>query len=83
MRPINNLVDVTNYVMMETGQPLHAFDFDHLADHRIVVRLAQPDEAFTTLDGKERRLDGDMLMICDGGGSVAVGGVMGGDEFRD
>jgi phenylalanyl-tRNA synthetase beta chain len=78
LRPINNIVDVTNFVMMETGQPLHAFDFDRLAGHRIVVRTADDGEQFTTLDGKERSLTTDMLMICDGERPVAVGGVMGG-----
>ncbi|MFZ1986888.1 MAG: phenylalanine--tRNA ligase subunit beta, partial [Desulfatitalea sp.] len=78
LRPINNIVDVTNLVMLETGQPLHAFDFDHLAERRIVVRTAKADEHFTTLDGKERILDPQMLMICDGQKPVAVGGVMGG-----
>lgn len=85
LRPINNLVDVTNFVMMETGQPLHAFDFDRLAGGRIVVRTAAEGEPFTTLDGKERKLAGDMLMICDGERPVAVGGVMGGlnSEIED
>ncbi len=78
LRPINNLVDITNYVMLETGQPLHAFDFDNLAQNRIVVRTASEGEAFTTLDGKERRLSRDMLMICDGEKPVGIGGVMGG-----
>ncbi len=78
LRPINNIVDVTNFVMMETGQPLHAFDFDLLAENRIVVRTAQQGEKFTTLDGKERVLDPEMLMICDGAKPVAIGGVMGG-----
>ena len=78
IRPINNLVDVTNFVMLETGQPLHAFDFDQLAGHRIVVRTAADGEPFTTLDQKERRLTDQMLMICDGEKPVAVGGVMGG-----
>jgi phenylalanyl-tRNA synthetase beta chain len=79
LRPINNVVDVTNLVMLEYGQPLHAFDFDTLADKKIVVRTPRLDEAtFTTLDQVERRLDRDMLMICDGRGPVAVGGVMGG-----
>ena len=78
VRPINNLVDVTNFVMLETGQPLHAFDFDHLAGHRIVVRTAAEGEPFTTLDQKARLLSGQMLMICDGEKPVAVGGVMGG-----
>lgn len=78
LRPINNIVDVTNFVMMETGQPLHAFDFDRLSGHRIVVRTAAEGEKFTTLDGKERTLSASMLMICDGERPVAVGGVMGG-----
>ncbi|MBC2711978.1 MAG: phenylalanine--tRNA ligase subunit beta [Desulfosarcina sp.] len=78
VRPINNLVDVTNFVMLETGQPLHAFDFDHLTGHRIVVRTAAKGEPFTTLDQKARRLSDQMLMICDGEEPVAVGGVMGG-----
>lgn len=77
-RPINNLVDVTNFVMLELGQPLHAFDFDRLADNRIVVRRAEAGERFTTLDNKERLLDTETLMICDGEKPVAVGGVMGG-----
>jgi phenylalanyl-tRNA synthetase beta chain len=78
MRPINNLVDITNFVMMETGQPLHAFDFDQLADRRIVVRTAEDGESFTTLDQKQRTLTAEMLMICDGQRPVAIGGVMGG-----
>ena len=78
LRPINNIVDVTNFVMMETGQPLHAFDFDQLAGNRIIVRTAAAGEAFITLDGKERTLDAEMLMICDGEKPVAVAGVMGG-----
>lgn len=85
VRPINNLVDVTNFVMLETGQPLHAFDFDHLAGQRIVVRTADEGEPFTTLDQKQRRLSDQMLMICDGAKPVAVGGVMGGmnSEIED
>ncbi|MBW1845620.1 MAG: phenylalanine--tRNA ligase subunit beta [Deltaproteobacteria bacterium] len=78
LRPINNIVDVTNFVMMETGQPLHAFDFDQLEENRIVVRTAQKGEIFVTLDKKERKLTQDMLMICDGKKPVAIGGVMGG-----
>jgi len=78
LRPINNIVDITNFVMLETGQPLHAFDFDNLADNRIVVRLAADGEKFTTLDEKERTLESQMLMICDGEKPVGVGGVMGG-----
>lgn len=77
-KPINNIVDITNFVMMELGQPLHAFDFDNLAENRIVVRTASPGEPFTTLDEKDRKLTEDMLMICDGQKPVAVGGVMGG-----
>jgi len=78
LRPINNLVDITNFVMMETGQPLHAFDFDQLAENRIIVRTANEGEKFTTLDEKERRLSADTLMICDGEKPVGIGGVMGG-----
>ncbi len=78
LKPINNVVDVTNFVMLEMGQPLHAFDFDRLEQGRIVVRTAAEGEPFVTLDGKERRLTADTLMICDGRRPVAVGGVMGG-----
>lgn len=78
IRPINNVVDITNFVMMETGQPLHAFDFDRLAGQRIVVRTAVSGESFTTLDHKSRTLTADMLMICDGEKPVAIAGVMGG-----
>ncbi len=78
IRPVNNVVDITNFVMMETGQPLHAFDFDRLAGQRIVVRTAAAGESFTTLDHKTRTLSADMLMICDGEKPVAVAGVMGG-----
>jgi len=78
MKPINNIVDITNFVLMETGQPLHAFDYDRLAENRIVVRRANEGELFTTLDMNERKLTSDMLMICDGKKPVAVGGVMGG-----
>ncbi len=78
IRSINNVVDVTNYVMMEYGQPLHAFDFELLEERRIIVRRAQEGEAFITLDGVKRILDGEMLMICDGVKPVAIAGVMGG-----
>jgi phenylalanyl-tRNA synthetase beta chain len=78
MRPINNVVDVTNFVMMELGQPLHAFDFDRLAGHRIIVRRARQGETFISLDNKTRVLDSEMLMICDGEKPVGIGGVMGG-----
>src|SRR6056297_1560787 len=78
LKPINNIVDITNFVMMETGQPLHAFDLDCLAENRIVVRRAGADTEFTTLDEKERRLSPDMLMICDAEKPVAIAGIMGG-----
>lgn len=78
LRPINNIVDVTNFILMELGQPLHAFDFDRLSEHRIVVRRAKEGERFTTLDGVERTLFDDTLLICDGSGPVAIAGIMGG-----
>ncbi len=78
LRPINNIVDVTNFVLMELGQPLHAFDFDRLAGRRVVVRTAAAGEVFTTLDRKDRPLSPDMLLICDAEKPVAIGGVMGG-----
>jgi phenylalanyl-tRNA synthetase beta chain len=77
---INNVVDISNYVMLELGQPLHAFDFDRLAEHRIVVRRARPGETLLTLDGVERKLTKDMCLICDARSPVAIGGVMGGAE---
>jgi phenylalanyl-tRNA synthetase beta chain len=77
-RSINNIVDVTNFVMLELGQPLHAFDFDRLTGGRIVVRRAKAGEVFVTLDQKERLLTDEMLMICDAQMPVAIGGVMGG-----
>ncbi|MFN2383923.1 MAG: phenylalanine--tRNA ligase subunit beta [Gemmatimonadota bacterium] len=79
-RPVNNVVDATNFVMLECGQPLHPFDFDRLAGGRIVVRRAAADEALTTLDGRARALDADMTLICDAERPVAIGGVMGGLE---
>jgi len=78
MRAINNVVDVTNYVMLESGQPLHAFDYRMLEKHEIRVRAAQAGETFITLDGQERRLDEAMCLICDGAKPVALAGVMGG-----
>jgi phenylalanyl-tRNA synthetase beta chain len=80
LRPINNLVDITNYVMWELGQPLHAFDFDTLAQHTIVVRRPRPGERITTLDGQDRALGPDMAMVCDAERPVGVGGVMGGAD---
>ncbi len=80
LRPINNVVDVTNYVLWELGHPLHAFDHATIPGGRIVVRRARPGERITTLDGRERALDPEMLMICDGERPIAVGGVMGGAD---
>ncbi len=79
LRPINNVVDVTNLVMLEYGQPLHAFDFARLSGAAIVVRKARPGETMATLDGATRELDSEMLMICDAERPVAVAGVMGGE----
>ena len=89
VRSINNLVDVTNYVMLEMGQPLHAFDYNRLRENRIVVRRAEAGEEFSTLDGQNRKMSPDILMICDGERPVALAGIMGGlnsevvEETRD
>ena len=80
MRPISNVVDITNYVMLLTGQPLHAFDLDRVAGPEIVVRRARAGERIVTLDGQERLLSAEMLLICDGEGPTAVAGVMGGGD---
>ncbi len=80
MRPINNVVDVTNYVMMEYGQPLHAFDYDELSGRQIIVRRANDGEVMTTLDGIERSLDREFLLITDKDRAVAIAGVMGGEN---
>jgi phenylalanyl-tRNA synthetase beta chain len=78
VRSINNIVDVTNYVMLEMGQPLHAFDFDRLEEKRIVVRTAAPGQTFITLDGTAHSMPDEVLMICDGKKPVALAGIMGG-----
>ena len=80
IRPINNLVDITNYVMEEYGQPMHAYDLDTIANHEIIVRRAENGEKFVTLDGQERTMDEDVLMICDGEKAVGIGGIMGGEN---
>jgi len=80
LRPINNLVDVTNYIMWEMGQPLHAFDLDALAQHTVVVRRARPGERIKTLDGQERAVGPDTALVCDPEHAVGIGGVMGGAD---
>jgi phenylalanyl-tRNA synthetase beta chain len=80
LRPINNIVDITNYVMYETGQPLHAFDLDRLSDNKIIVKSTKRKSKFTTLDSKERGLLRETLMICDAEKDVAIAGVMGGEN---
>lgn len=80
IRPINNVVDVTNLILMEFNQPLHAFDFDKIEGGKIIIKTANEEEKFTTLDSKERILDAEMLMICDAKKSIAIAGVMGGEN---
>ena len=80
IRPINNIVDITNYIMEEYGQPMHAYDYDQLAGHEIVVRRAEKGEKFVTLDDQERTLDENVLVICDGEKSVGIAGIMGGEN---
>ena len=80
IRPINNLVDITNYVMEEYGQPMHAYDLDTIAGRQIVVKTAQDGDKFTTLDGQERKLDKEVLMICDGEKEIGIAGIMGGEN---
>lgn len=80
IRPINNIVDITNYVMEEYGQPMHAYDLDTIAGREIIVRRASKDETFVTLDGQERTMDESVLMICDGEKPVGVAGIMGGEN---
>lgn len=80
IRPINNLVDITNYVMEEYGQPMHAYDLDLIDGREIIVRRAKDGEKFTTLDGQERTMDSEVVMICDGKKAVGIGGIMGGEN---
>ena len=80
IRPTNNLVDITNYVMEEYGQPMHAYDLDTIADREIIVRTAAKGEKFTTLDGQEREMDDTVLMISDGKKSIGIAGIMGGEN---
>ncbi len=82
IRPINNLVDITNYVMMEYGQPMHAYDLDLVAGNKIIVRRAQDGDEFCTLDGQVRKLDADMLMICDAEKEIGLAGIMGGENSK-
>ena len=82
IRPINNIVDITNYVMQEYAQPMHAYDLDTIAGHKIVVKRAEAGEKFQTLDGQERELDSSILMICDGEKSVGLAGIMGGENSK-
>lgn len=80
VRPINNIVDITNYILMELGQPLHAFDYHEIAGHKITVRRAEENETIVTLDNVKRSLTNDMLLICDDKRPVAIAGVMGGEN---
>jgi phenylalanyl-tRNA synthetase beta chain len=80
MRPINNVVDITNFVMLATGQPMHAFDFDLVAGGRLVVRHALDGETMTTLDDVERTFDAEMVVICDDDGPTSIAGIMGGER---
>lgn len=80
IRPINNIVDITNYVMEEYGQPMHAYDYDTIANQEIIVRRANAGEKFVTLDGQERTMDESVLMICDGEKAVGIAGIMGGEN---
>lgn len=82
IRPINNIVDITNYVMEEFGQPMHAFDYDQIAGQKIVVKRANDGEKFVTLDGQERTLDGEILMICDADKPIGIAGIMGGENSK-
>ncbi len=80
IRSINNLVDITNYIMEEYGQPMHAYDLDTIANHEIIVKRANDGDTFVTLDGQERKMDSNILMICDGEKEVGIAGIMGGEN---
>ena len=80
IRPINNMVDITNFVMLEYGQPMHAYDYDKISGKKIIVRRAKDGDKFVTLDGQERNLDSEVLMICDGEKEIGIAGVMGGEN---
>ena len=82
IRPINNIVDITNYVMEEYGQPMHAYDLDTIAGHKIIVRRAKDGDEFETLDGQIRKLDNQVLMICDAEKEVGIAGIMGGENSK-
>ena len=82
IRPINNIVDITNYVMEEYAQPMHAYDLDTIADHKIVVKTAKKGDVFQTLDGQDRELDDTILTICDGEKAVGLAGIMGGENSK-
>lgn len=82
IRPINNLVDITNYVMMEYGQPMHAYDLDNVSGNKIIVRRAKDGDEFQTLDGQVRKLDSEMLMICDAEKEIGLAGIMGGENSK-
>lgn len=82
IRPINNLVDITNYVMEEYGQPMHAYDLDTISGHQIIVRRAKEGDEFQTLDGQIRKLDHDVLMICDAEKEIGIAGIMGGENSK-
>lgn len=82
IRPINNLVDITNYVMEEYGQPMHAYDLDTIAGHKIIVRRAKDGDEFQTLDGQSRKLDSEVLMICDAEKEIGIAGIMGGENSK-
>jgi phenylalanyl-tRNA synthetase beta chain len=82
IRPINNLVDITNYVMMEYGQPMHAYDLSTISGNKIIVKRAKDGDEFQTLDGQVRKLDSEILMICDAEKEIGIGGIMGGENSK-